>query len=152
MDAINRLKLGDYEFAIEYASFRYITQSWSGPGWDFSFSGPCLNNDPDEVSFMNGVGLLTEAAPLPIANQEDLTGVTISLPLPYDEESGEPYFGIYVWEEHDVSDVVLRFAERSGNKYRIEFSGTASKSALGQPTPIELNAWAERLPDHAYPV
>jgi hypothetical protein len=58
----NRMQVGSYTFAIEAASFRRITQSWSGPGWDFSFSGRCLN-DSDGI-FRLGARLLTEAAPL----------------------------------------------------------------------------------------
>src|SRR4051794_20542863 len=45
----NRLRLGRFEFVIDFGSFRRITQSWSGPGWDFNFSGVCVNDDPAEV-------------------------------------------------------------------------------------------------------
>jgi hypothetical protein len=145
------MRFGGYEFAIEAASFRYITQSWSGPGWDFNFSGPCVSG-PDVSVFCYGARLLTEAAPLPLGKAADYTGVELDLPGSFDEESGEPFFGLNVTEEHEVSDVRLRFAERAGSRYRIEIVATVAKSVLGQPEKLELSAWAEELPDHAYPV
>lgn len=147
----NRMRLGRYEFAVEVATFHRITASWSGPGWDFSFSGPCLNDGPDENHFPYGARLLAEAAPLPLPDRDDLTGVELVLPLSFDEKSGEAYFGINVHEEHEVSDVRLRFAERDGPRYRIEFTGVVAETVFGRPEALTLNGWAEHLPDHAYP-
>jgi hypothetical protein len=149
MVVVNWMRLGTYEFAIHAASFRYISQSWSGPGWDFNFCGRCVN---DEAAFPYGAGLYTEAAPLPLAKAEDYTGIELLLPLPYDEESGEPFFGLNVLEEHEVSGVRLRFAERDGQRYRIEVTATVAKTVFGHPERLELSAWAEELPDHAYGV
>jgi hypothetical protein len=146
------MRVGDYEFAIEVAWFRYITRSWSGPGWDFSFTGPCINDNAEESVFPYGARLLTEAAPLPLEKAEDYTGVELILPLPYDEESGEPFFGLNVGEEYEVSDVRLRFAQRDGGRYRIEIIATLSEAVLGRPERLELSAWTEERPDHAYPV
>jgi hypothetical protein len=146
------MRLGRYEFAVKTATFRYITQSWSGPGWDFNFSGPCINDDPEGALFPYGARLLTEAAPLPLVKAADYTGIEVVLPLSYDEESGEPFFGLNVCEEHEVSDVRLRFVERDGKRYRIEITATVAKSVLGHPESFELSAWTEELPDHAYPV
>jgi hypothetical protein len=151
MMAINRMRVGSFEFAIQEASFRYITRSWSGPGWDFSFSGPCINDDPENPVFPYGARLLTEAAPLPLKKAEDFSGIELVLPLPYDEESGEPFFGLNVMEEHEVYDVRLGFAERHKGRYRIGLTATVAKTVLGRPEPLSLSAWAEQLPDHAYP-
>lgn len=152
MVAVNRMQLGRFEFAIEFATFRYIMQSWSGPGWDFNFSGRCLNDDPEEPMFLyGGVGVFTEAAPLPLAKADDYTGVEIDLPGYYDEATGEPYFGISNGENYEVSDVRLRFAGRDDRRYLIEMSGIASGSILGHPERFELSAWAEEQPDYAYP-
>lgn len=149
----DRMRLGRFEFAIDFGSFRRITQCWSGPGWDFNFSGKCLNDDPEESTFPLGrVGLYCEAAPLPLAKAADYSGVEFDLPGCGDEVTGEPYFAVYVNESYEVADVRLRFAERDGNRYRIELSGIASASVLGHPAEIELSAWAEELPDHAYSV
>lgn len=151
MSEINRMRLGTYDFAVEAASFRYITQSWSGPGWDFTFSGPCLSDDPEEPVFPFGFRLSTEAAPLPLEKAADYTGKELLLPLPYDDESGEPFFGLNVCEEHAVSNLWLRFAERDGSRYRIEITATAAETVLGEREGLEISAWAEELVDHAYP-
>ncbi len=147
------MRLGRYLFAVQAAEFRYITQSISGPGWDFSFSGPCLNEDPgaEDSLFDDGARLFTEAAPLPLQKAEDYTGVELVVPEPYDEESGEPFFGLNVLEEHEVSDVRLHFVERQGDRYRIEITATVAETVFGHPEKLELSAWTEELPDHAYP-
>jgi hypothetical protein len=150
MPAVDRMRLRNYEFAVETGSFRYITDSDIGPGWDFNFTGPCLNDDAENPVFPYGFKLLAEAAPIPLAKAADYSGVVISLPLSFDAESGEPLFGLNVWEEHEVSDVTLRFAERAGNRYRIEITGTVADTVFGEPAPLELCAWAEELPDHSY--
>jgi hypothetical protein len=152
METVNRLLFGPYEFAIEAATFRYITQSWSGPGWDFSFSGPCLNDDPESPLFPFGARLLAEAAPLPLTKAEDYTGVELSLPSTYDEETGEPFFGLNVCEEHEVSDLRLRFLARDGRRYLIEITGAVAETVFGEPERFRLSAWTEQLADLAYPV
>jgi len=153
MVAENRLHLGKYEFAIEAASFRYVTQSWSGPGWDFNFNGRCLNDDLEHPAFLyGGIGLFAEAAPLPLAKAADYTGVVLDLPGSYDEATGEPYFAVEAGESYEVSDIRLRFAERDGGRYRIEMSGTVPASVLGHPERFEMSAWADEQADHAYPV
>ncbi len=152
MIVVNRMKLGRFGFAIKSATFRYITQSWSGPGWDFNIIGKCLNPDPEESTFLSsGVAILTEAAPLPFAKADDYTGVTLELPEEYDEATGEPYFSIDDGEGYEVWDVHLRFVKRDRRRYLIEMSGIASEAVLGHPERFELLAWVKELPDHAYP-
>lgn len=151
MVAANRMLLGRFDFVIDFGSFRRITESWAGPGWDFNFSGACVNDDPEEPTFPDGrIGLYCEGAPLPLAKAADYTGVEFDLPGSYDEDSGDPYFAVFVGESYEVSDVRLRFAERDGARYRIELSGTVSASVLGHAERFELSAWANELPDHSY--
>lgn len=147
--ALGSMRLAKREFAINTASFRFVTDSISGPGWDFSFGGQCVNGEDGLFPF--GARLYTEAAPLPLANTDDLTGAELECPLPYDEETGEPLFGFKVMEEHDVFDLCLRFGEKRGNSYRIELNATVSETVLGYPEKLAVSAWAERLADHAYP-
>jgi hypothetical protein len=148
MVASNRMRLGRFEFAIDFGSFKYIPDGGSGPGWDFNFSGACLNDDPDDPTFWDGrIGVFCDSAPLPLDKADDYTGVEMELPGFYDEVTGEPYFAVYVGESCAVSDARLRFAERDGGRYRIELSGTTS--VLGHPERFELSAWADELPDHA---
>jgi hypothetical protein len=146
----NWMRFGGYEFTIEAASFRYVTQSRSGPGWDFSFRGPCVSEDPDRL-FGQGARLYTEAAPMPLRKMDDYTGIELLLPLPYDEDSGEPLFGLKIMEEHDLSDLRLKFTRRTGPLYLIEIEATLAKTVLRHPVPLQLCAWAQELPDHAYP-
>lgn len=150
--AENRFWIDEYEFVVHKGSFRYITQSWSGPGWDFLIAGNCANDDPEESVFPYGAKLFAEAAPIrELLSNEDLCGQSVHLPLPYDDESGEPLFDLNVGEAHDLSDVRLTFVERKDNSYRLEMTGRISDTVLGQPSTLRLNAWIERLPDHAYP-
>lgn len=148
--APNTMLIEAFELQIESASFRTITESDSGEGWDFSFHATCLNDACEEM-FPFGATLRAEAAPLPLDNMDDFTGVEISVPLPYDDESGEPFFGLMVGEEHEVSNLKLKFVERDGSRYLIEVEAEVASSVLGHPAALKLSAWAEQLPDHAYP-
>lgn len=145
----NAMNLGVYQFTENESSFRFISESSSGPGWDFDFKGECVN-DKDDL-FEYGFRLYTEAAPLGLTKHDDLTGLEIVLPKPYDEESGEPFFGFKVWEEHEVSDLTLRFLRRDGDKYLIEINATVAATVLGKPAPLHLQAWTRQPPDRAYP-
>lgn len=144
----NHMRLGEFEFVIDFGSFRRITECLSGPGWDFNFSGKCINGDFFGVD--GRIGLYCEAAPLPFAKAADYTGVELDLPGYYDEESGEPFFAVDVGESYEVSDVRLRFAQRDGTRYRIEMSGTVSEAVFGHPVKFVMSAWADEQPDHSY--
>ncbi len=149
----NSMRLGRFEFVIDFGSFRRITQCWSGPGWDFNFSGACINCDPDHPFYADArIGICCEAAPLPLAKAADYTGVEMELPGNGDEATGEPYFAVDVGESFEVSDAKLRFAQRDGVRYLIELSGTVCATLFGHPERFELSAWADELPDHAYGV
>lgn len=145
------MRLGRFEFAIDFGSFRRITACWSGPGWDFNFAGQCLNDDRDDPVFPSGrIGVYCEASPLPFAKAADYSGVEVELPGYFDEASGEPYFAIDVGESYEVSDARLRFVALDGGRYLIELSGTASAAVLGHAERFKLLAWADELSDHAY--
>ncbi|MFO0956439.1 MAG: hypothetical protein U0800_03105 [Isosphaeraceae bacterium] len=152
MIAVDRMRIGLFEFAVASATFRRITQSWSGPGWDFNFSGRCLNDNPEEPIFLHGaVNLYAEAAPLPLTKADDYTGVELELAGDYDEPTGEPYFAIDAGESYETSDVRMRFVERDGSRYLVEMHGLVPGSLFGHPDSFELRAWAQEQPDHAYP-
>lgn len=147
----NKMTLDSYQFSVDEGSFRYITDSISGAGWDFNFSGECLNDTEDEL-FPFGFRLLCEAAPLPFEKSSDYTGKEIYLEKSYDEESGEPYFGINVWEEHELSKLTLKILKKDGKKYLIEITAMAAETILGEPSKVHLLGWAMEEADHAYPV
>ncbi len=139
------MNFGNYPFEVEKATFRFIPENDTGPGWDFDFSGECLNDKDDLFDY--GFRLYTEAAPILFPKRDDLTGVEIFLPKPFDEKSGEPFFGFKVWEEHEVFDLTLRFIERDEDRYLIEIFATVAKTVLGFPAPLHLRAWAHQLPE-----
>ena len=95
---------------------------------------------------------MTEAAPLPLEPMDDLTGATVELDSPYDEEAGEPYFDVNVLEAHDVPRLKLHFIERRGNDYLIKINATVAETITGEQDPLSLLAWACRESDHAYPM
>lgn len=148
---VNELHFDDHRFAIEGATFRYITDSVSGPGWDFDFSGPCVSDTDDDPEYPYGIRLMTEAGPLPFDPKEDLTGTSIALDSPYDEVSGEPYFDLNVLEAHDVPKLRLNFVERRDDKYLIKIDATVDVTVTGKLESLTLLAWATRESDHAYP-
>jgi hypothetical protein len=148
---LNQMSFGGYDFSIESASFGYVIQSWSGPGWDFSFTGTCVSG-PNTDLFSYGARLLTEAAPLPLQKSEDYRGLELAVTEPFNKTSGEPYFGLNVMEEHEVSEVHLKFLEREGNRYLIELTALIAETVLGQPERLELLVWTKELPDYAYSV
>jgi hypothetical protein len=149
VDEANRMRWGRFEFVMDYGTFRHITGSLSGPGWDFHFSGACINGDTEEPAYwVDRIGVYCEAATLPFAKAADYTGVELDLPGTGDDATGEPFFDLYAGEGYEVSDARLRFAQRDGERYRIEMSGTTL--LFGHPERFELNAWAEELPDHCY--
>ncbi|QDV47269.1 hypothetical protein Enr13x_71780 [Stieleria neptunia] len=147
----NELHFDSHRFAIESATFRYITDSCSGPGWDFNFSGPCVTDDRDEPEYPYGIRLMTEAGPLPLEPNDDLTGASIELNSPCDEDSGEPYFDVNVMESHDVLRLRLDVVERRGDDYLIKIIATVAETITGKQESLSLIAWAQREADHAYP-
>ena len=147
----NELYFDSHRFAIQSASFRYITDSWSGPGWDFDFSGPCITDSKDKPEYPYGIRLMTEAGPLPLKPLDDLTGAFIELNSPYDEESGEAYFDVNVMEAHDVLKLRLDFVERRGDEYLVKVEATVAETVTGRQESLSLVAWARREADHAYP-
>lgn len=104
----------------------------------------------DGSLFPHGAHIEAEAAPILLDNAADYTGVELNLPGTYDDESGEPYFGLRIVETHDIADVHIQFRAKDGQKYLIYFSGTVDRTALRAVTKVEALVWIEELPDHAY--
>ena len=147
---LGEMQIEAFQFDVETATFRYITESWSGAGWDFSFHARC-RDAACQAMFPEGALLRTEAAPLPLRQTEDYTGVEVAAALAYDDESGEPFFGLMVGEEHEVSHLQLKFLERDGERYLIEINAQVTPTVFGHSATLKLRAWTQQLPDHAYP-
>jgi len=124
MEELGELTLAGHRFPIHHATFRRITDDGQGrPGWEFDVCTRPPVREPAEVSerflFADGVRFYAEGDPIPLPDADDLTGTEVFVEEPFDPESGEVYFTLYVGEHQDVSHVRLRFLERRGSDYRI---------------------------------
>jgi hypothetical protein len=154
MEPLGILTLAGHRFPIHQATFRRITDNGQGqPGWELNvYTQPPLeepNDESERFMFANGVRFYAEGDPIPLPDVEDLTGVEIYLKEPFDPDSGEVYFTLFVGEHEDVSDVTLRFVERRGSKYRLQVSALAHH-VFKDPVKLTIDTWIERLPAGRY--
>jgi hypothetical protein len=154
METLGELTLAGLRFPIHHATFRHISDDGQGqPGWEFNIcTQPPINEPADETErfiFSNGVRFYAEGDPIPLPDLEDLTGVEVYIEEPFDPESGEVYFTLYVREHGDVSHVRLRFVERRGSQYRLEVSALAH-NLFEEPTELALATWITREPAGTY--
>lgn len=156
MDKLGELTLAGYRFHIHHATFRRITDNGQGhAGWEFNVcTQPPVEEPANEVEgflFANGVRFYAEGDPIPLPDADDLTGTEVFIEEPFDPESGELYFTLYVGEHQDVSHVRLRFLERRGSKYRIRVSALAH-NVFEEPAKLEFETWITRQPAGRYGV
>jgi hypothetical protein len=154
MDTLGMLTLAGHRFPIHHATFRRITDDGQGrPGWEFDVcTQPPLEEPTDATErfmFARGVRFYAEGDPIPLLDVEDFTGVEVFIKEPFDPDSGEVHFTLYVCEHGDVSDVTLRFLERRGTEYRIQVSALAH-NVFEIPTPLQFETWITQLPAHQY--
>ncbi len=146
----NTLTLGSLSFPITKAVFRYVPENdLGGPGWDFNIvAEPCQSLEPDHFLSDTGIRFYSEADPIPVPNLDDLTGVEIFLAEPFDPQSGEVYFTLYVFEHGDLINLTLRFLERDqSSRYRIFISATVpAGSVFDHDEQLEIHTWIEQLP------
>lgn len=152
MKSLGVLTLAGYHFPIHRATFRRIIDKGQRKlCWDFDVCtlSPSEEEEAEEGDrdlFANGVRFYAEGDPIPLPDVEDLTGVELFIKEPFDPDSGEVYFTLYVCEHEDVSDVKLRFEERRGSKYRMRVSALAHH-LYENPVKLEIDTWIERLPN-----
>jgi hypothetical protein len=154
MQALGELALAGHRFPIHHATFRRFTDDGQGsPGWEFNIcTRPPVDEPVDETErflFANGVRFYAEGEPIPLPDADDLTGVEVFIEEPYDPESGEVYFILYVVEHGDVSQVRLQFLERRGPDYRIRISALAH-DVFEKPLELSFETWITRQPDGRY--
>jgi hypothetical protein len=150
METLGELILGRHRFPIHHATFRRVSgDGQGGPGWDFEIdTQPPIEEPTDDTErfmFATGVRFYAEGDPIPLADAEDLTGVDVYIEEPFDPESGEVFFTLYVGEHGDVSHVRLRFLERRGTQYRLQVSALAH-SVFEAPTKLSIETWITREP------
>ena len=143
----NTLRLGQRVFPIAIATFfRLSRPEEERPRWQFEIrTGPPVDladDSHDRFMYGRGVRLYAEADPIPLPAIDDLTGVELHLPEPFDRKYNDPYFTLYVQEHAEVSDVRLRFAERRGESYRLHLTGLAHHVEQ-EPLPLEVATWIE---------
>src|SRR5262245_39010951 len=154
MEALGELTLAGHRFPIHRATFRRITDNGQGqPGWEFEIdTQPPVEEPADDTErflFANGVRFYAEGDPIPLPDADDLTGTEVFIEEPFDPDSGEVYFTLYVGEHQDVSHVRLRFLERRGSDYRIRVSALAH-DVFEQPTELAFECWITRQPSGRY--
>ncbi len=154
MEVLGELTLAGHRLLIHHATFRRITDDGQGhPGWEFTVcTEPPVEEPADESErflFANGVRFYAEGAPIPLPDADDLTGTEVFIEEPFDPESGEVYFTLYVGEHQDVSHVRLRFLERRGSDYRIRVSALAH-NVFEEPAELAFETWIMRQPDGRY--
>jgi len=150
MESLGELILGRHRFPIHHATFRRVRGGGQGqPGWDFEIdTRPPIEEPPDDTERLmlaTGVRFYAEGDPIPLADAGDLTGVEVYIEEPFDPESGEVYFTLYVGEHGDVSRVRLRSLERRGTQYRLQVSALAH-SVFEAPTKLSIETWITREP------
>ena len=131
----NTMSLNQFEFCIEDAWFRYVAQSFAGPGWDFSFVAYCVNDGLSKPRFPDGILINTQGAPLPMSKKEDYVGLEIQysesfykdpiLPCSF-YESGNSVFELHTDGYYHVWGVRLTFLERNADQYLIRVAGCSN--------------------------
>jgi hypothetical protein len=154
METLGEMTLAGHRLPIHQATFRRITDDGQGrPGWEFNICTLAPVEKPadeaEQFLFPNGVRFYAEGDPIPLPDAEDLTGTEVFIEEPFDSESGEVYFTLYVGEHQDVSHVRLRFLERRGSEYRIRVSALAH-NVFKEPAELAFETWITRQPAGRY--
>lgn len=145
-----QLAINDIVFEITEATFRYIVDDEGG--WEFEVR----SEEPAGLSgdhHLAGVSprFFAEGDPIPLEPRDDLTGSEVYLESPYDEESGEVFFTLYVFEHGDLTHLKLQFPERDGDKYHmIVTARIPAGSVLSEDAQLKIDTWIRRLPDGSY--
>jgi hypothetical protein len=145
----NLFKIGSVSFPISEATFRYHAISDLGrPGWDFQVragESPLLTSRSH--LFGKKPRFYAEKDPIPLEDLKDLTGTEIHLKEPFDPETGEPYFTLYVFEHGDLTNLKLKFMEKKGSQYLVQIAATVPDgSVFSTPKRLRIETWMKRLP------
>lgn len=151
--AENTLSINRTTYQVSKATFRFIADAGEGePGWEFNVrTEPLEYRDEDPLTAVLP-RFYAEGDPIPLEDLDDLTGVELKLQEPFDEESGEPYFTLYLFEHGELRDLTLKFLERDDQRYRIRVTATIpAGTVLSEDASLEIHTWLERLPNGSYP-
>ncbi|WP_422926748.1 hypothetical protein [Singulisphaera sp. PoT] len=149
----NTLSIGSHVFKVHSTTFRYITDDRQGkPGWEFNICTEGINTFSLEDFWCdNGVRFYAEGDPIPLPSLPDLVGQKIYLKEPFDEESGDPYFSVYIGEHGDVDELTMRFLERDESRYHIAIEARLPAGSLfHEDQRLTIDTWIEQLPPGKY--
>lgn len=154
MNILGEMTLAGHRFLIHHATFRRIVDDGQGnAGWEFDIcTQPPVDTPADEAErylFANGVRFYSEGDPIPLQDREDLTGVELYIEEPFDPDSGEVHFTVYVGEHQDVSHARLRFLERRDSQYHLQASALVHH-IFEQPAELAFECWITRQPSARY--
>ncbi len=145
-----QLQIDDFTFPIKEATFRYIVDG--NGGWEFTVkTDESPNLDDDHLLAGYSPQFSAEGDPIPLENRDDLTGSELYLESPFDNETGEVYFTLYVFEHGDLTHLKLQFTERKGDKYHMFVTASIpAGSVLKHDAKLAIDTWIQRLPDGSY--
>ena len=149
----NTLKIGSFVFPVTKATFRYITNNGDGtPGWEFEIRTAALKSlTPKSVLYRQQPRFFSEGDPIPLENLKDLTGTEIYLKEPFNQESGEVYFTLYVFEHGDLTDLKLKFVKKKGSLYRIRVTATVPEGTVFSTSKrLRIDTWIKQLSAKRY--
>jgi hypothetical protein len=149
-ESVNILRIGKYQFPIVEATFGFVTDDGFGnSGWNFRIvTEPDSTLKDDDILYGRKVSFRAEVDQIPIPNNEDLLGTETFLEKPYDEETGEIYFTLYVFEHGDLNNLTLKFIERNDAYYRMTVTAKVPKGTVtSQEEDLFIETWIERLPE-----
>jgi hypothetical protein len=149
----NTLAIGPYVFPVKKATFRYITDNGQGgSGWEFDIRAtPIASLSTRNQLFGQAPRFFAEGDPIPLPNVRDLTGTELYLKEPFDPESGQVYFTLYVFEHGDVTNLRLKFLKKKDRQYRIAVTATVPAGLVfARSRPLRIETWIKQLPARKY--
>jgi hypothetical protein len=91
-------------------------------------------------------GIYHENLHFPIRSWKDVAGQVVEWSERYDQESGEPNGGFYVFEHADIPRARLEFVERDVNRFKFEWEGVCDvfwDEEFWQEVPFSATGWAD---------
>lgn len=116
----------------------------NGQGKDLSW-GLDVYAEPSEEHEMEPPYLYSQSLYFPIRHWMDLAGQSASWEAPCDEVTGKANGGCYVLNHEDISKAHLRFLDRNGPEFRVEWDGLCNifwDETYGEDVPFSLQTTA----------
>src|SRR5262249_48670053 len=145
------LLLKDRSFKITEAT---IVGALVDPYWSQTYNGGRdrdllwdLNIETEERIFKDerwAPSVYHNALRLPIRQWMDLSGQMVEWNAPFDEATGEHSGFVYVFGHEDITQATLRFLQRNGCQFHIQWEGTCN--VLYEDEEDEDDEYGENVP------